>query len=260
MPFPLSPNTRSVVTIPTGNRLVVEQGPRPRPLRVVLSAVFFMSGSATFRSLAFGVLAALSISGCTPRNPRALAPQVEVSRGVTWRVSEGDVITWRVYNDAALSGNGIVSADGTVYAIGLGRVPVAGLSLDSLKMVFAERYDKIIRDAAVDATVQRDLVVYGPTRAMALVLSDPSLTVLALLAKAGTQGGQSPIVSLVHPNGSRELMPRDARIGSINVTRADGIYVESSEFLARNGQLFIEYTALFGFIGGLTGLIVTFFK
>jgi hypothetical protein len=219
-----------------------------------------MSGSATFRSLTFGVLALLSVSGCTARNPQALAPQVTVARGVAWRVAEGDVISWRVYNDASLSGNSIVAPDGTVYAIALGRVPVLGLTIDSLKMVFAERYDKIIRDAAVDATVQRDIVVYGPQRAMTLVLADPSLTVLGLLAKAGTQGGQSPIVSLVHPNGSRELMPRDARLGSIAVTRADGIYVEPSGFLARNSQTFTEFAALYGFIAGITGLALTFFR
>jgi hypothetical protein len=248
------------VTITGANRLGIGHRPRPRPVRVVLSAAFHMSGSASFRTLAFAVLALLSVSGCTARNPQVLAPQVTVSRTVAWRVAEGDVITWRVYNDNTLSGSSVVAADGTVYAIALGRVPVAGLTLDSLKMVFAERYDKIIRDAAVDATVQRDLVVYGPQRAMTLVLADPSLTVLGLLAKSGTQGGQSPIVSLIHPNGSRELMPRDARLGSIDISRADGIYVEPSAFLARNASNFQEFAALFGFIAGLTGLALTFFK
>ena len=218
-----------------------------------------MFGLATFRALALGFLA-LSLAGCTTRSPRSQAAMVEVSRSVSWLVSEGDVVTWRVYNDASLSGNAIVAADGTVYAIGLGRVPVAGISLDSLKTLFAARYDKIIQDAAVDASVQRDLVVYGPARSMTLVLSDPSLTVLGLLAKAGSQNGQTPIVSLVHPDGSREMMPRDARLGSINITRADGIYVESADFISRNGGTFNAYSQLFAFVAGVAGLLGLFLR
>ncbi len=219
-----------------------------------------MSGSAKFRSLALGLLALVSVAGCSARDPRALAKQVTVARGVIWRLTEGDVVTWKVYNDPNLSGTSIVSADGTIYAIALGRVPVAGITIDSLKYLLADRYDKIIRDAAVDASVVRDLVVYGPNRAMSLVPADPSLTVLALLAKGNTQSGQSPIVSLVHPDGTRELMPRDARMGSINITRADGVYVEPTDFLARNGTTFQEYGTLFGFIGGLTGLLLTILR
>jgi hypothetical protein len=216
-----------------------------------------MSGSAKYRSFVCGVVGVLSLTGCTPRSPQQLSSQVRVERGIAWRVSEGDVISWRVYNDPSLSGTGTVAADGTVYAIGLGRVPVAGLTIDSLKAVFAERYDKIIRDAAVDATVQRDLVVYGQQRAMTLVLADPSLTVIALLAKAGTSGGQTPLVTLVHPNGTREVMPRDARLGSIDISRADGIFVESGSFLARNGPGFQDFATFFAFISGITGLILT---
>jgi hypothetical protein len=219
-----------------------------------------MSGSASFRSLALGVLAALAVSGCTARNPRVLAAQVTVGRGIVWRVAEGDVVTWRVYNDASLSGTSVVAVDGTVYAIALGRVPVAGLTLDSLRTMFAERYDKVIRDAAVDATLQRDLVVYGPQRGMTLVLADPNLTVLGLLAKAGTQAGESPIVTLIHPDGRHELMPRDARLGSIQVDRADGIYTEPDEFIARNSGRFQSFANLFTFIAGLSGLVALLLK
>jgi len=169
-------------------------------------------------------------------------------------------VTWRVYNDVSLSGTGTVAADGTVYAIGLGRVQVDGLNFDSLNTLFAERYDKIIRDAAVVVGVQRDLVILGPNRPMALVLADPSLTVLAVLAKAGNQAGQLPIVSLVHPDGSRELMPRDARIGSINVTRADGIYVEPSDFLTRNIQKVGTISTFWTAIGVVVSVIGIFIK
>lgn len=219
-----------------------------------------MSGLAMHRALVLGLLLSLSLAGCATRDPQTLAPQVVVARGVTWHVSEGDVVTWRVYNDVSLSGTGTVAADGTVYAIGLGRVQVDGLNFDSLNTLFAERYDKIIRDAAVVVGVQRDLVIIGPNRPMALVLADPSLTVLALLAKAGNQAGQLPIVSLVHPDGSRELMPRDARIGSINVTRADGIYVEPSDFLTRNIQKVGTISTFWTAIGVVVSVIGIFIK
>jgi len=103
-------------------------------------------------------------------------------------------------------------------------------------------------------------VILGPNRPMALVLADPSLTVLAVLAKAGNQAGQLPIVSLVHPDGSRELMPRDARIGSINVTRADGIYVEPSDFLTRNIQKVGTISTFWTAIGVVVSVIGIFIK
>jgi protein involved in polysaccharide export with SLBB domain len=217
-----------------------------------------MSGSANLRSLVLGLLAAVSLTGCAARNPQALPKLVKVERGVVWKVNEGDIISWRVYNDAGLSGTSVVGTDGQIYAIALGRVPVRGLTVDSLKSLLADRYDKITREAAVDVTLQRDMVVYGPNRTMGIVVSDPGMTVLALLARGGVQAGQSPIVSLIHPDGSRYLMPRDARLGSMDIGRADAVYVEDANFVTRNGNLFQGYAVLFGFIGGVLGLFLSF--
>lgn len=249
--------TGAVVTITGANRLGIERRPRTRAVRVASSAAFHMSGSARIRALLVAVLAMVTVAGCATRSPQVAARAVKVERGVVWRVAEGDIITWRVYNDNGLSGTSVVGADGQIYAIALGRVPVRGLTIDSLRSLLSERYDKITREAAVDVNLQRDMVVYGSNRGMSVVVADPSMTVLSLLARGGVSAGQTPIVSLIRPDGSRYLMPRDARLGSMELTRTDAVYVEDASFVARNGTSFQAWAVLFGFVGGILGLVLT---
>ena len=142
------------------------------------------------RSLAIAGLAIVALSSCATRQPQeAATPPVPIARTVIWRVSEGDLIRWKVWREPELSSEAIVSTDGTIYCIGLGRVPVVGLTLDSLKSTIADRYAKMIIEPAVDVTLFRDVVVYGASKSLGLVLSDPGMTVIGLLSKAGIQAG-----------------------------------------------------------------------
>ena len=206
-------------------------------------------------------VAVLALSSCATRQPQALAtPPVPVASTVIWRVSEGDLIRWKVWREPELSSEAVVGTDGSIYCIGLGRVPVAGLTIDSLKSTIADRYAKMIIEPAVDVSLYRDVVVYGASKSLGLVLADPGMTVIALLSKAGIQAGEYPIVTLIKGNGTKYSLPREARLGNLDLNHTDAVYAVDADFLIRNASRMtgIQYTI--GTISSVIGLIVLFTK
>ncbi len=213
------------------------------------------------RSLLLSSVAMLALSSCATRHPQAAeTPVVPISRTVVWRVAEGDLIRWKVWREPDLSSESVVGTDGSIYCIGLGRVPVAGLTLDSLKIVIADRYAKMIIEPAVDVSLLRDVVVYGGTRSLGLILADPGMTVIALLSKAGISGGETPIITLIKGDGRKYMMPRDARLGSIELEHADAVYVVDSDFLVRNSNRFVGIQYTVGTISSVLGLVLILIK
>lgn len=222
-----------------------------------------MSVLRSCRSRADGVLVtlalgALVVAGCATRRPETSIEPVPLSPTIVWRVSEGDVLKVRIYREAELSGESVVNVGGTAYFAGLGRVSVEGLTLDSLQDDILARYAKFLVDAAVDVTVQRDIVVYGQTRSPGVYLADPSLTVLGLLARAGGTGaqGREPIVTLVKADGRQFLLPREARLAMMDITRADAVYVQEGSYFARNQQTFGALTLAVSLATSALGLIL----
>ena len=167
---------------------------------------------------------------------------------------------WKVWREPELSSESIVGTDGSIYCIGLGRVPVAGLTIDSLKTMIADRYAKMIVEPAVDVSLYRDIVVYGSSKSLGLVLADPGMTVIALLSKAGIQAGENPIVTLIKGDGTKFSLARDSRLGTMELDHSDAVYAVDSDFLIRNASRMtgIQYTI--GTIGSVIGLIVLFTK
>lgn len=213
------------------------------------------------RSLVFAGFAAVTLSSCATRQAQEGAtPPVPVARTIIWRVNEGDLIRWKVWKEPELSSEAIVGTDGSIYCIGLGRVPVVGLTIDSLKSTIADRYAKMIIEPAVDVALFRDVVVYGSSKSLGLVLADPGMTVIALLSKAGIQAGENPIVTLIKGDGRKYSMPRDARLGNIEFDHSDAVYAVDADFLIRNASRMtgIQYTI--GTISSVIGLIVLFTK
>ena len=185
---------------------------------------------------ALGVLSVLATGGCATRRPETKLDPVPLARAIVWRVAEGDVVRVRIYREPELSGESIVSVGGTAYFAGLGRIRVEGLSLDSLQADLSARYSRFLVDAAVDVTVQREIVVYGQARSPGVYLVDPSTTVLGLLSKAGGASGQGrdPIVTLVKSDGRQYSLPREARLAMMDVSRSDAVYVQEGSFFVRN--------------------------
>ncbi len=179
----------------------------------------------------------LLVSGaCATRQPVLLRPQVLVSPTSVWRIAVGDVIKSKVYREPELSGEALVTEGGSAFFPGLGRVPVAGLSLDSLQALIQAKYGKLVIDPAVDVGFTREVLIYGQVKLVGSQTVDPSTTVLGLLAKAGgaTGGGRSPLVYLVKRDGALYTLPRDARLSAVDIVRGDAVFVQDEEFFIRN--------------------------
>jgi polysaccharide export outer membrane protein len=212
-----------------------------------------------FRFARAAVVAALVVvtSGCATRHAEFLIPLEKASETPIWRVTPGDVIKTKVYREPDLSGDAIVQADGNAYFPGLGRVKVEGLAIGALQDLLTKEYQKLIVDVTLDATITRDVVVYGQVRSPGIYPVDLNTTVLGVLAKAG--GGLStslqPQISLVRANGDQVLLQREGRLSGIAVERGDAVYVLDQSFLIRNSQSFQAFTIFAGVILSVLSLI-----
>src|ERR1019366_5723925 len=107
--------------------------------------------------------------------------------------------------------------------------------MDSLQLELTNRYDKLVIDAAVDAVMMRDVVIYGQVRAPGVYSVDPSLTVLGLVAKAGGATGtvKSALLTLVKGDGRQFRLTREVRLSSLDIVHGDAIYVQDQSFLVQ---------------------------
>lgn len=209
------------------------------------------------RAAALGALLALVPGACATRRPETSIEPVPISRTIIWKVAEGDQLRLRIYREPDLSGESAVTVGGTAFFAGIGRVSVEGLSLDSLQADISARYGKFLVDAAVDVTLQRDIVVYGQVRTPGVFLVDPGTTVLGLLAKAGGASGmgRSPLLTLVKADGRQYRLPREARLATMDITRNDAIYVQEESMWARNQQTFGAVALAVTLASSILGLI-----
>lgn len=197
---------------------------------------------------AYLALLTVALAGCATRRPELLTPMAPVSLTPVWRLEVGDQVKTRIYREPDLAGEATVAANGTAYFPGLGRVAVTGMTLDSLQADLASRYSKMVVDAAVDATFQRDVVIYGQVRIPGVYPVDPGMTVLALLAKAGGASGpgRTPLLTLFKADGRQLTLPREARLSQIDITHGDAVFVQDETFLGRNAQNLSAFTILVG--------------
>ena len=117
-----------------------------------------------FRHIGFVTAAAISLAGCATRHPVVQVPEAPRSIVPVWKLETGDQVTTKIYREPELATQTVVAQNGEAYFPGLGRVDVAGLTMDSLQMMLTTRYDKLVIDAAVDALMMRDIVIYGQVR------------------------------------------------------------------------------------------------
>lgn len=206
--------------------------------------------------------AAIWLAGCATRRPEMMIPEAPRSIIPVWKLETGDQITTKIYREPDLASQTTVSQSGEAYFPGLGRVTVAGLTMDSLQVELTNRYDKLVIDAAVDAVMMRDVVIYGQVRSSGVYNVDPALTVLGLLAKAGgaTGVGKSPLLTLVKGDGRQYRLTREVRLSTLDIVHGDAIYVQDESFIGRNAASFGTFTLIVTLILSVTGLLVIFVK
>lgn len=204
------------------------------------------------RSAGMAMLAAFAALGCATRVPEKPVPQAKISLVPVWVIEPGDVIRTRIYREPDLSGETVVSSAGHAYFPGLGRVPVTGLSLDSLQADLASRYGKLVLDAVVDVSFSREIAVYGQVRWPGVYPADPSVTVLGMVAKAGgaTGSGKTPLLTLVKGDGRELSLPREVRLVTLDIEHGDALFVQEDSFLGRNVQTFSQ-------AGGLISMVLS---
>ena len=214
------------------------------------------------RSIGIVTVAAITLAGCATRHPVMQISEAPRSIVPVWKLETGDQITTKIYREADLSTQTVVARNGEAYFPGLGRVDVAGLTMDSLQLELKNRYDKLIVDAAVDAAMLRDVVIYGQVRTPGVYSVDPSLTVLGLLAKAGGASGvgKSPILTLVKGDGRQFRLTREVRLSSLDIVHGDAVYVQDETFIGRNSASLGGITLLVTLVISIASIFILFSK
>ncbi|MDQ8164665.1 MAG: polysaccharide biosynthesis/export family protein [Gemmatimonadota bacterium] len=212
---------------------------------------------ASARVMTVALLASL-VGACATRSAPTLAPAATVSANIVWRVEEGDIIKTRVYRQPDLASEPIVNSRGTAFFPGLGRVQVAGLTIDSLEALLNARYSALIREPAVQVTMNRELVLYGQVRLPGVYSVDPGTTLVGLLARAGgpNNPGNEQGITLETTGGRRLALPREARLGGIDIKRTDAIKIEELNFFLKNSGSLQAASVLFATISTLLGVIL----
>jgi protein involved in polysaccharide export with SLBB domain len=202
----------------------------------------------------------MSVAACATRRPQMMIPEAPRSIVPVWTLETGDQIMTKVYREPDLANQTIVSQSGEAYFPGLGRVKVAGLTVDSLEVELTNRYDHIVIDAAVDAVMSRDIVIYGQVRSPGVYNVDPGQTVLGLVAKAGgaTGTGKSPLLTLVKGDGRQFRLTREVRLSSLDIVHGDAIYVQDETFIGRNTASFTGITVIATLIISVASLLILF--
>jgi polysaccharide export outer membrane protein len=189
------------------------------------------------RAIIGAFVATFALAGCATRHPESITPVAPVASGLIWKLDEGDIIRTKVYRSSDLDGETIVGVNGTAFFPGIGRMAVKGMDVDSLETLLNARYGALVRNAAVQVTMLRDITLYGQVRSPGVYATDPTITLLGLVARAGGPASASgaPDVTLEKSDGSRLALPREARLGSIDIRRTDAIYLADNSFFVRNG-------------------------
>ena len=212
----------------------------------------------------FGILAAaaIALSACATRRTPLTIPEAPRSIVPVWKLETGDLITTKIYREPDLSTQTSVGQTGDAYFPGLGRISVAGLSMDALQADLTTRYDKLVIDAAVDAVMSRDVVIYGQVRSPGVYSVDPSLTVLGLLAKAGgaTGIGKTSILTLVKGDGRQFRLSREVRLSSLDIVHGDAIFVQDQSWLGRNSATVGSFAIITTLILSVASLLILFLK
>ncbi len=212
------------------------------------------------RHIGIIMVGTIALAACATRRPAVGIPEAPRSLVPLWRLEMGDQITTKIYREPDLATQTQVTESGEAYFPGLGRVKVAGLTMDSLEVDLANRYNKLVIDAAVDAVMTREIVIYGQVRAPGVYNVDPAQTVLGLVAKAGgaLSTGKSPRLTLVKGDGRQFRLSREVRLSTLDIVHGDAIYVQDETFIGRNATGLTAATLITTLILSVASLLLLF--
>ncbi len=224
-----------------------------------------------WRAGVLGALMALAASACArPKVDTGARPELQAWRpsAAGWRVEPGDILQVQVWREPTFStqtasipgaSSGApdgtpVQADGQAFVPGIGRIPVLGLTQDSLRARVTERLRDRLLDPMVDVQVLRPVPVLGGVRTQGLVYVSPWLSVRAVLARAGgtVNAGSAPKVRVIRQDGTAMQVPLDAPMVLVNIGAGDALWVDDLNFMIRIAP--IGTVAL----GALSALVATF--
>lgn len=191
-----------------------------------------------------GVGAFLVLAACAPRTPVALAPLPDRP----WTVLPGDEVRVRVYRESELNGQWIVNSRGEILLPGLGRLMVAGLTVDSLTDLISRGYSRRIIDAVVDVGIVRNLPVLGEVRTPGAYAVEPTNTVQQLVARAGglrSTSLRSPTILLQKGrDGTRYALSADQRLDRVPIDDGDAVLVLDPSTWERRVDAVVRYGSL----------------
>lgn len=100
-------------------------------------------------------------------------------------VREGDRISLRFHRDAELNGQVTVSERGDAVFPKIGTVNVVGVKIGALRDTLTGRYSEYLRDAVIEVSVLRRVVVNGEVRTPDVYYLDATSSVRDAIARAG---------------------------------------------------------------------------
>ena len=154
-----------------------------------------------------------------------------------WTVLVGDEVRIKVYREPDLSGQFLVSTQGVIQLPGLGRLPVVGLSMDSLTTTITALYERRIVNEIVDVGIVRSLPLLGDLKSPGVYAAEPTWTVQQALARAGglPSNRQDAEVYLRKGRDQREYrLSLDSRLDRLPLEDGDALVVVDPSFAARN--------------------------
>ncbi len=172
-------------------------------------------------------------AACARQTPVVLAPLPDRP----WTVLPGDEVRVRVYREADLSGQYVVTGRGDVFIPGLGRIVAAGMTADSLSAYITSGYSKRIIDAIVDVGIVRSLPVLGQVSSPGVYQAEPTMSVQQIVAKAGGVRGSTlrlPMYLLQKGrDGARYSLAADLRLDRVALDEGDAIVVVNPSAMER---------------------------
>ncbi|MHB1310863.1 MAG: polysaccharide biosynthesis/export family protein [Gemmatimonadaceae bacterium] len=179
------------------------------------------------------VLLTLSAACASGRAPVELRPLPDHP----WTVLVGDEVRVRVYREPDLSGQFLVNTQGVIQLPGLGKLPVVGLSVDSLTTVITAMYARRVVNAIVDVGIVRMLPMLGDVKSPGVYAAEPTWTVQQALARAGGLQNNRRDVQVFLRKGrdqSEYRLSIDWRLDRLPLEDGDALVFVDPSFAARN--------------------------
>jgi protein involved in polysaccharide export with SLBB domain len=182
------------------------------------------------------VLLFAGTAACAAAAPKggSIAP---TPRGTfAWAVEPGDVVRLKNWGAPEQSGDLVVNDRGQVLVPTVGRIPVQGMSPDSVEQRIVRAFSGRVDPSRVDVMILRPVTVTGGVKQPSVQLVDASASVLSLVARAGgaiRPGGDSRVYLVRTGAPTREVSVAD-HIGDLDLRSSDQLYVQDPPFAVRN--------------------------